>query len=138
MAENLKGTFVRCLGEGNDLFFVEDHTHGALCLTTMSGVAHGVESITKIKPASRADIESLRHWHTEMVKSIGELLKADEPTNQGETLRWVRWVCGECGETMGEGDWTYSDLAERGSPVCACDADMQHERQSTPKRESNE
>ncbi len=127
MAENLKGTFVRCLGEGNDLFFVEDHTHGALCLTTMSGAAHGVESITKIKPASRAEIESLRRWHTEMVKSIGELLESA-----------TRWVCNECGETLGEGEWTYSDLAERGSPVCACDADMRYEAKSTPERESDE
>lgn len=45
-------------------------------------------------------------------------------TNQDKPSRWV---CEECGKTLSVEDWTYSDLAERGTPVCACDADMKWE-----------
>ena len=35
------------------------------------------------------------------------------------------WVCPECGKTLSVKDWTYSDLAARGTPVCDCDTDME-------------
>ena len=40
-----------------------------------------------------------------------------------------QWVCDECGKTLDVKDWTYSDLAERGTPVCPCGTDMKLEAQ---------
>ncbi len=49
----------------------------------------------------------------------------DAVTNHDEPSRWG---CDECGKTLSEEDWTYSDLADRGTPICACDADMTLQR----------
>lgn len=38
-----------------------------------------------------------------------------------------RWTCEDCDKALSVEDWTYSDLAERGTPVCSCDADMKLE-----------
>ncbi len=39
-----------------------------------------------------------------------------------------RGACDECGRTLNVKDWTYCDLADRGTPVCTCEADMELQR----------
>lgn len=36
----------------------------------------------------------------------------------------MQWKCEECGHVLNIKDWTYSDMADRGNPVCNCDEDM--------------
>lgn len=36
------------------------------------------------------------------------------------------WKCPECPKKLSITDWTYSDLADRGTPICMqCDTDME-------------
>ena len=35
------------------------------------------------------------------------------------------WRCPACKRTLSVDTWTYEDLAENGTPVCNCDADME-------------
>jgi hypothetical protein len=38
----------------------------------------------------------------------------------------LHWRCPDCERTLSTADWTYRDLADRGTPVCGdCDTDME-------------
>lgn len=36
------------------------------------------------------------------------------------------WQCPDCPRTLSTADWTYADLADRGTPICGdCESDME-------------
>jgi len=84
-------------------------------LDTENGLSECLDSVT-------LDIDSALEYDPEQgdVSAVQVVTHHDKPS---------QWVCDECGKTLSVKDWTYSDLAERGTPVCPCGTDMKLEAQ---------